>query len=176
MLGGVTNRPDGLAAPVAVALDVVQLLKAGRYQDAWTLTDPEWHQGEMQSWLWQSLDVGASEYDEEEASRYLADPRPWWSDFVQDRSRFWADRVQRFEPRTWGPLNATRPIKVDYELVLLIKTGGEELVLRGPTMFPPQSILNVIVHVTAGQSLVAAVDSPRYVPGWPPTIDEWDVT
>lgn len=162
-----------MEGPVAVAAAFLKLLKAGRFEEAWLLADPEWQLGRLQAWLWSMRAHPAfagADLDEESASGISGTSPRWWPDFAQIEASFWARKVSGFgfDSSRWGARSRPRPVELDYELVIL-EPGEHFLLDAGPE---PDDSLKVLLHLLDGHWLVAAINSPRYRPGWPLTFTD----
>lgn len=158
------------AGPVSAAHTFLDLLKAGQFEQAWPLADPEWRLGRAQAWLWNNRAhpmMASLDLDEEaRGAATLRGDIDWWPSFVESEAPRWAEAFKHFSSETWGAASRPRPVEVDYELVIFVETGGHVLHFTEET---PVVGMPVLVHVIDARWLVAAVDSPRYQPGWPPT-------
>lgn len=156
-----------MAGPVAAALTFLELLKAGRVEEAWPLADVEWRLGRLQAWLWNNRSHPFfTDLDEEAAAGVGGAPdRWWWPSFIDSDARAWSREVP--DSANWGVGTRPRLVEIDYELVVFFETGGKPLRFTEPTDIP--CAMQVLLHAVDGRWLVAAINRPRYQPGWPPT-------
>lgn len=148
--------PTPEAHPAVAANDFLDLLRAGRLEEAWPLADVEWQRQRISTWLGY-LQLPAPALDEEISAAFSSGPRPWWWDaFLEVDGRLVAHELKHFDPARWAPGDRPRAVGVDRELVIFLDTGGRRFDLpEGQEPTGPR--IEVIMHLVDGRWLAAEV-------------------
>lgn len=166
----------GPGGPVEPQMRWVDAVKAGKWDEAWKLMDMELRLVRAQGFLWnnrshplvsgQDLDALAAELCRDEPEHIL------WPGFAETELSLFAEAWADWDLSEWGVASNPRPVDLDYELVLWIRSDGEAVQYETDTFVPPQDAKYFLMHRTDDGWKVAAIGTSRHEPGWPPsTID-----
>jgi hypothetical protein len=85
----------------------------------------------VRSWIWANRAhplLAGPNRDELAAALAAEKPfHPLWDAFAQTQLDEFAEKWRDFDRENWGAASRPRPITPDYELVLLVYTGGKEI-------------------------------------------------
>lgn len=163
------GEPGG---PVDVAATWRNLALAGRYEEAWSLSEPNWQLCRLQAWLYNnqeqlSFDINADMDLCLEAMPATPDHFLWKEFFDCERFHFMA--AWDVGEQQWGVASRRRCVGPGYELVVTTPLGSRTngYVIREPSYLPAS--MNLLMHKTERGWLLATHSSqapPQ--PGWPP--------
>lgn len=158
----------GPGGPVAAVLEWIQaVFDEGDMRASWPLTDPGYRLCLAQAWVWANRGQEAlSTYDLELLAEEFAEVacrHPLWGAFAETTLE--EHTVLEFDLESWGFASRPRPVVPDYELVFLIRTDGETVLITEPTDVRAHPFL---VHHTPGGWRFAGYSGIVPEPSWPP--------
>jgi hypothetical protein len=160
----------GPGGPVAAIRHFLRLIhEAQDFPAAWRMMDDNLRLCRAQAWLWDnrnSPDVAV--FDLANAADAIAkiDSRhPLWGEFPATELRQLLG-VPDMTIANLGAASRPRPIDVDLELVIVMRTGGEPLMFDSETLLT--DALPYLMRSTDAGWVVAAYGDRLPEPGWPP--------
>jgi hypothetical protein len=162
---------QAVGGPVKAAQVWIEAVQLGRYDVAWTMTDPRLRLVRAQAWIWNNRkDADIKADDRDELAAALAQDRPdhpLWGDFAATEVHQMGEVYGGFQPDAWGASRGASTVGPDYALVLFAHLSNEPLIL---TDQPHVFSLAFLMHAAErGWSLAGFADVlPE--PGWPPKL------
>lgn len=168
----VAAQVDGLAAQCVVAL--LQGVAAGRWDLCQGVMDGPLRLARAQAFL-HGLDYEPGWRDEH--AQLLANQHhahELWDLYEETELRLFTEAGFP-DMLTWGVSSRPRPISVDLEVVVLVDTGGEVLMVTEPTLMTAKAF---IVRFDPDLGPLIASHNVKYgdsrdlpIPGWPPQLE-----
>jgi hypothetical protein len=159
--------PDG---PVAAAQNFISLVRRGRMKELWVELDPNLRLVSAQAWIFANRDhPKIAGLDREQLATELAEPRPKHKltrDFFATQLAEYRHGYRAYNNETWGAAERPRRFGIDYELVILMETGGDGIDWQ-PDMSLPA--LTFLLRRMLGRWRIANFKPEFPIPGWPPT-------
>jgi hypothetical protein len=155
--------------PIKAAQAWIEAVQLGRYDMAWTMTDPRLRLARAQAWIWNNRkDADIAAYKRDELAEILAAERPTHplaGDFAATELHQMRDVYGSFQAEAWGASSGPSTVGTDYALVLFAHLTGEPLILTGqPQVFS----LAFLMHADGPRWMLAAFSDSLPKPGWPP--------
>lgn len=167
------NSHLGDDGPVAAARNWINDVKDGNRELAWKAIAPETRLVLAQAWIIANenhpslRELQGITRDELAAMLARLDqPHYLSAPFMASQFGEFEQAYQAFNTETWGAAERPRRYKADYELVILMETGGDLFEWRVGASNPA---LQVILKRVYGQWFIAGFSSEIPHPGWPPT-------
>jgi tetratricopeptide (TPR) repeat protein len=159
--------PDG---PVAAAQNCISLVHRGRMRELWEELEPNLRLVLAQAWIFANRDhPKIAGLDRDQLASELAKPRPKHKltrDFFATQLAESRDAYRVYNEDTWGAAERPRRFGIDYELVILMETGGDGIEWQ-PDMSLPA--LTFLLRRILGRWRIANFKPEFPIPGWPPT-------
>jgi tetratricopeptide (TPR) repeat protein len=159
--------PDG---PVAAAQNFISLVRKGRMKELWAELDPNLRLVSAQAWIFANRDhPKIAGLDRDQLASELAKPRPKHKltrDFFATQLAEYRHGYRAYNDETWGAAERPRRFGIDYELVILMETGGDGIDWQ-PDMSLPA--LTFLLRRMLGRWRIANFKPEFPIPGWPPT-------
>jgi len=138
------------------------------YRSAWPLMDENLRRCRSQAWLWnnRTFDEIARLGIEGLAERYIGDVEaPFWDEFAAIELEG-LDEAWSWLGSTPGAASRPRLIAPDLELVVLVRTEADVIVVEDPT---EMQTLPILMRMVDSGWLVASFGAEQPpTPGWPP--------
>jgi len=163
------QRHFGPGSAVEAAMAWMAAVMRGNMDLAWQLTQRNLRLSLVQAWI--IANEGRSEvsrYDREELAAALSALNPRHRlrrAFFRTQLREFQYTFQGYNAATWGAAERPRRYGVEYELVIFMDTGGEELRWQPGEQRPA---ITLILKREITEWKVAGFQS-LLIPGWPPT-------
>ena len=160
-----------VTGPVKAAQSWIEAVQLGRYDMAWTMTDPRLRLARAQAWIWNNRkDADIAACNRDELARALAEERPdhpLWGDFAATELHQTTDVYGTFRPENWGASSGPSAAGPDYALVLFAHLSGDPLII---TDRPPVFSLAFLMHAAGRGWALASFSDVLPDPGWPPKL------
>ena len=155
--------------PIKAAQAWIEAVQLGRYDMAWTMTDPRLRLARAQAWIWNNRkDADIAAHSRDELAEALATDRPdhpLAEDFAATELHQMRDVYGAFQAGAWGASSGPSAVGPDYVLVLFAHLSSEPLILTGqPQVFS----LAFLMHTIGPRWVLAAFADSLPKPGWPP--------
>jgi len=162
----------GEGGPVKAVREWIEAVKAGDIDASWRQITPETRLVLAQAWIFtnQSHPTLAG-LNREELAKELSRPSSEhfvFPHFMTSQIGEFQQAYQAFDSQDWGAAERPRRYKTDYELVILMDTGGDLLEWNQGISNP--SLIVVLRRVNT-QWWVAGFSPEIPKPGWPPTYE-----
>ncbi|MGD1204828.1 SEFIR domain-containing protein [Mycobacterium seoulense] len=148
----------------------LSLIKSGDILEAWKGLDHNIRLALAQWWILGNEDhPNLVDRDKDELAAALssvAPAHPLAEPFLRSQLVRFQDAYAEVDPTHWGAAEKRRFYKMDYEIVILMPTYGEETMWE-PGMARPTATF--VMRRGLGRWLVAGFNSEIPRPGWPPT-------
>jgi tetratricopeptide (TPR) repeat protein len=164
------NSHLGPSGPVMAVEDWLRLVQRGRMKKIWDELDPNLRLVLAQAWIYANRNHPTlASLDQDGLAAELARPRPRHRlvrDFFTTQLAEFQDAYRTYNDETWGAAAQPRRFGIDYELVILMETGGDTIEWR-----PGMSLLaiSILLRRILGKWRIANFSPEIPVPGWPPT-------
>jgi tetratricopeptide (TPR) repeat protein len=159
--------PDG---PVAAAQNCLALVQRGRMKQLWEELESNLRLVLAQAWIFANRDhPRLAGLDRDELATELAKPRPrhrLTRDFFATQLDEFRHAYRAYDEETWGAAERPRRFGLDYELVILMETGGDGIDWQ-PDMSRPS--FPFLLRRVLGRWRIANFKPEFPTPGWPPT-------
>jgi TIR domain len=156
--------------PVAAAQNCLTLVRKGRMRQLWEELEPNLRLVLAQAWIFANRDhPRLAGLDRDELAAELAKPRPrhrLTRDFFATQLDEFRHAYQGYDEETWGAAERPRRFGIDYELVILMETGGDGIDWQ-PDMSRPA--FPFLLRRVLGRWRIANFRPELPIPGWPPT-------
>jgi len=150
------------------------LVRQGDIPTAWKLMERSMRIALAQDWILANADhPNVSPYDREElvaALSVLSPDHALAAPFLQSQLRKFQTAYGHIEEGLWGAAERRRVYKIEYELIILIETKGEETVWE-PGMWARHAAF--VLRRQTTEWLIAGFDGKIPHPGWPPTLEDF---
>jgi tetratricopeptide (TPR) repeat protein len=163
------NSHLGPGGPVMTAQDWLRLVQRGRMKKIWEELEQNLRLVLAQAWIYANRNhPNLSGLDQDGLAAELARPRPRHrlvrAFFATQLAEF-QDAYRTYNDETWGAAERPRRFGIDYELVLLMETGGDAIEWQPGMSLPAFSIL---LRRVLGRWRIANFSPEIPIPGWPP--------
>jgi len=160
----------GPGGPVMAAQDWLRLVQRGRMKKLWEELEQNLRLALAQAWIYANRDhPSLAGLDQDGLAAELARPRPRHrlvrAFFATQLAEF-QDAYRAYNDETWGAAERPRRFGIDYELVILMETGGDAIEWQPGMSLPAFSIL---LRRVLGRWRIANFSPEIPIPGWPPT-------
>jgi hypothetical protein len=156
--------------PVAAVQNCLTLVRRGRMRQLWEELEPSLRLVLAQAWIFANRDhPRLAGLDRDELASELAKPRPKHKltrDFFATQLDEFRHAYSAYDEETWGAAERPRRFGIDYELVILMETGGDGIDWR-PDMRRPS--FPFLLRRILGRWRIANFKPEFPIPGWPPT-------
>ncbi len=159
----------------ATAIQFVETLGQGRYEDALGLADDTWVLCRVQAWLWNNREVVG--LGDEEIGRLAPDlasqraDHPLWADFVLTEANLFGADWRAFAPGHVGAASKRRRVAADMEVVIVVLlegAGSDGFFVESATLLT--GALTILLRREGSRWLVLNhVGIAPPTPGMPPT-------
>jgi tetratricopeptide (TPR) repeat protein len=164
------NSHLGPGGPVVAAQDWLRLVQKGRMKRVWEGLDPNLRLVLAQAWVYANRDhPSLAGLNQDDLAAELARPRPKHRlvrEFFASQLAEFQDAYRAYDHETWGAAERPRRFGIDYELVILMETGGDAIEWQPGMSLPAFGIL---LRRVLGKWRIANFSAEIPIPGWPPT-------